>query len=88
MGYGHGARIVPTLRASVAQTNTEEPLLFDGRIKCPWCKVWEPEEAFTELQTPPDFPEQCGVVLKHGGESGCKGLFSIRALRRPARSLA
>lgn len=65
----------------------EEPLIFGRRIRCPWCEIWEPEEAYTELQTPPNYPNQCGVVLKHGGEEGCKSIFSIRDYQRPAKAV-
>lgn len=68
----------------------EEPLIFESngrlQIRCPWCEIWGPEEAYTELQTPPHYPEQCGVVLKHGGD-GCKSIFSIRNYQRPAKAV-
>lgn len=69
------------------QDHTEQSLLFEGRIRCPWCETWDAEEAFVELQTPPNYPKQCGVVLKHGGEGGCKRVFSIRDYDRPAEAL-
>ena len=93
LGYGHGLRILPTLMCSVSQAiadeeaQVEEPLMFGDRIRCPWCEVWAHNEAFTELQTPPNYPNQCGVVLKHGGQEGCKQVFSIRALVRPPKAI-
>lgn len=76
----------------------EKPLIHASgtsiRIRCPWCERWEPEEAFIELQTPPNYPEQCGIVLKHRcgtstrGTSGTSSIFTIRDYRRPSGSVA
>jgi hypothetical protein len=82
LGNGHSFRIVSTLAAKVDQTAPEVPLVHGRRIRCPWCEAWEPEESYTELQTPPNYPQQCAVVLKHGGERGCKKIFSLRRMVR------
>jgi hypothetical protein len=46
-------------------------------LMCPWCEEWHPLESYIVLAIPPNHPEQCSPVYKHGGEGGCKKLFSL-----------
>lgn len=47
-------------------------------MRCPWCEEWGPKEVFPALQTPPGYDKtQCPPIYKHGGEGGCKKLFSL-----------
>lgn len=56
----------------------EPESFFHGRQQwCPWCEDWFPLEVFTQLQTPPRYEHRCPPIYKHGGEGGCKSLFSI-----------
>jgi hypothetical protein len=61
------------------ETSSREPIsLRQGRmILCPWCERWAPKEAFTELLSPAKYTAQCAPIYKHGGDAGCKRLFSI-----------
>lgn len=56
----------------------EEPLLIGHRLRCPWCGEWADILEYTVLQQPPNFSRQTAPIYKHGGERGCKKLFSLR----------
>jgi hypothetical protein len=49
-------------------------------MMCPWCLIWEPLENYTMLQSPPNHSDQTAPIYKHGGQRGCKKLFSLAEL--------
>lgn len=75
--------IVPILAVRVDRMAPErascdvETLLQGRMLHCPWCHKWAPLESYTALQTPPLHLNQCPPVYKHGGEGGCRGVFSL-----------
>jgi len=44
---------------------------------CPFCGTWHPIESYTTLMLPPHYTRECSQIYKHGGEDGCKRLFSL-----------
>jgi hypothetical protein len=51
--------------------------IVGSRMYCPWCREWDAFQAFIALQTPPGHENHCPPIFKHGGQLGCKKLFSL-----------
>lgn len=51
-------------------------------LMCPWCEAWEPRESYIILNLPERHTKLLELIVKHGGENGCKKLFAVRGLAK------